>query len=143
MAKKMAKKMRRFDSEDSFFAWADAGKEKCFEDGTYIYVPVLIDNGWKISADFATDCAKPETAVKRFFRTFSGVPELAEWEETVLESMEVNASGFVWSEYSDGYQEIDEKGKIHQWTYCIDNIGGENSWYVSVTLSGVYTGRFD
>lgn len=115
----MAKKMRRFDSTDSFLAWADAGNEKCFEDGTYIYVPVLVDNGWKISADFATDCAKPETAVKRFFRAFSEVPELAEWEETLMEYLENNVS-------HQGYDEIGDDGS---WSGAkTNNTGGLKLW---------------
>jgi hypothetical protein len=94
-------------------------------------------------------CVKPETAIRRFFRAFSEVTELAEWEEIFRESVDsylLTHPDFAWGTFKDGEGEIGDDGKWHMWALEIQNVDesdGENNWYVSVTLSGVYTGRFD
>lgn len=130
-------KVMKFDSFSEYEAWADT-----FDNAAdYQAIPSIIDDGWKVAADFFTECKSAKTAIRRFVRVFSeSFPDVKDWGEGMLESIE---SGY-WHSDSHGYQDAEEEHRIAQ-TFGAFSWGIEETmdgeWYIYLNVSGEYAGR--
>lgn len=127
----------KFDSFGEYEAWADT-----FDNAAdYQAIPAIIDDGWKVAADFFTECKSAKTAIRRFVRVFSEIfPDVKDWGEGMLESIE---SGY-WNSDSHGYQDAEEERRIAN-TFGAFSWGIEEAmdgeWYIYLNVSGEYAGR--
>lgn len=55
--------------------------------GKYEDVTVIREHGW-IKTDLMTECKSYKTAIRRFFKMLADIPEIADWEECLVESAE-------------------------------------------------------
>ena len=131
--------MKKFASYAEYEAWTETFEE-CYE---YENIPVLIDDGWKMSADMFTECKSYKTALRRFEKTFASVPEIKEWIEGIRESCEngcfEDTTGWkpAWT-YDP--EEIKEFAKSGTYSWGIEETS-EGCWYIFLNISGVYANR--
>lgn len=128
-------KVRLFGNYDQYEAWAEQF-ENCSD---YESVPVLIDDGWKISADMFTECKSWKTALRRFEKAFGGIKkEVQDWMETMRESCE---GGLFKDEWKPAWkQDGKEMAKGGTYSFGLEETS-EGLWYVYLNISGVYAGR--
>lgn len=133
------KKMKKFASYAQYEDWTD-GFENTSE---YEEIPVVIDDGWKISIDMVTPCKTYKTALRRFEKTFQEVDGIAEWIECMRESCEgglfIDTSGWK-PAWTNDPVEIKEFAKNGFYTWGVEEIS-EGYWYVYLNISGIYAGR--
>lgn len=129
-------KMKKFASQVEYEAWIETFEE-CSE---YQDIPVLIDEGWKISADMFTECKSYKTALRRFEKTFSSVPEIAEWIEGIRESCEngcfEDTTGWK-PAWTNDPEEIKEFAKSGTYSWGVEETS-EGCWYIFLNISGKY-----
>ena len=76
------KATKRFESFADYEDWTQQF------DGSFEFeeFPVVIDDGWKISADMSTECKSWKTALKRFAKAFDGISEITDWIDCIRET---------------------------------------------------------
>ena len=77
-------KVMKFTSQDAYMAWAD---ERQAKDQTIDEIVCIVDEGFRLSIDLTTKCARPTTAIRRLFKQLHGIPELEGWDEGINESI--------------------------------------------------------
>ena len=87
----------------------------------------IIDDGKWVMADMFTECARPETAVRRFFRGLAGETAFDGWEECLLESIENGCFSQSDSLMADG-----TKNPVPSWSYGIEQYDDE--WYIYLNV---------
>lgn len=130
-------KTKRFSCYDDFETWAEK-----FDDCTkYQFTPVVIDDGWKITADMFTECKSWKTALNRFEKAcMDENGELAVWFETMRECAENGEfSGRLLPAWSATEEEKKDffKGGIYAWNIESHD---DDYWYIDLVVSGVYAG---
>ncbi|MDO4649364.1 MAG: hypothetical protein Q4B26_12010 [Eubacteriales bacterium] len=131
--------MKKFKNWKDYERWTNKF-ENCSE---YDHIPTIIDDGFKIAADFETECKNWKTAVRRFEKTFKSVPELEEWFECIRESCE---NGFFkditgWQPCGMSLQEIRESARTNgAYSWGVEEVS-EGCWYIFINVSGCYIGR--
>lgn len=132
--------MMKFSSLAEYESWTGT-----FENASdYEGVPVVIDDGWKISVDMCTACKSYKTAIRRFEKTFREVSgEIAGWIQCIKESCE---SGYFeditgWRPaWSNDPEEIKAYSKKGVYSWGVEETS-EGHWYVFLNISGIYAGR--
>lgn len=133
------RKTRVFKSFSDFEEWTEQ-----FENTSdYMYVPIVVDDGWKVAVDFFTECKSWKTALKRFRKTFSFVnEEIPVW----IDTMEESCSNGCFKDV-DGWKpantldpdDINECAKNGTYGYGVEE-NSEGCWYIYLNISGVYAG---
>lgn len=119
--------MKKFGSYSEYENWAQTF-ENCAD---YEEIPVVIDDGRKISADMFTACKRYKTALRRFEKTFKEVNgEIPAWLECMRESCE---SGY----FKDRTPAEWENGT---YSWGVEETS-EGYWYIFLNISGIYAGR--
>lgn len=123
----------KFKSYEEYEAWTETFDE-CYE---YQYIPCIIDDGWKISADLFTDCKSWKIALNRFKKYF---PEVAEWVDCMRESAEngyfKNVDGCK-PAWTNDIKEIKEFLKNGAYSWGIEETM-DGTWYIFLNVSGTY-----
>lgn len=133
-------KAKCFNSFEAYEKWTGQ-----FENASdYQEIPVVIDDGWKVSLDLFTECKSWKTALKRFAKIFSGVnSEIPDWIECIRESCESGyfreTTGWMpaWTEDPEKIKEWSKRGT---YSWGIEETG-DHYWYIYLNISGVYAGR--
>lgn len=131
--------MKKFERYEEYESWTEQ-----FENTSdYQGYPVLIDDGWKIAADMFAECKSWKTALRRFSKEFSVIPEISEWLEGIKESCEngcfesVNGWHPAWTNNPEEVKKIAENGI---YSYGIEEVS-EGYWYIFLNISGSYANR--
>lgn len=131
--------VREFISYDEYSEWTEQF-ENCSD---YQLLPIIIDDGFKISCDMFTECASINTVMNRFEKAFSYKEELKEWFETMRESFESghyeNIKGCYPAWITDR-KEIQKFLEDGMYSFGIEQTD-DNLWYVFLNVSGTYIGR--
>lgn len=89
------------------------------ETDNLIAITPMADGIRKCADAIITNCVKPETVVKRFFKALEPVTN---WfggsEEGILESMESGAASF--------------HDKDCLWSFDVENLDGDKTWYIDI-----------
>lgn len=129
-------KTMTFNSQADYEAWADT-----FETPSeYSRIPVLIDDGFTVSADMETECKSWKTAVRRFAKAFCNISAFDGW---IGEDMLENGESGIFQDMSKYYgtpEEIAEFRKNGQYSWGIEEVS-DGVWYIYVNVSSVYAGR--
>lgn len=117
--------MKKFESFESYEKWTESFSD-CSD---YEEIPVVIDDGWKISADMFTSCKSYKTAIRRFAKTFASVPEVDEWIDGIRESCD---NGY--------FKESSEYNENGSYSWGVEETM-EGYWYVFLNISGIHANR--
>lgn len=113
---------RFFNSFDEF--------EKSGTAGNYEETTVIRENGW-IKADVMTECKSWKTALRRFFKSLSSVPELSDWYEYLRESAEYGCF-----KQNDFMLNILERNEFPSFAWEIEAVD-ENVWYIFLNTNQI------
>jgi len=124
-------KPKKFSNFNEYEDWTERFDNCC----DYEKIPVLIDDGWKISADMTTECKSWKTALRRFAKVFGDADEsVKEWIEFMRDAADCG-------QFHEKYIPIitkDDDGSFYSWG--IEDVG-DDIWYVYLNVSGVYAHR--
>lgn len=130
------RKVKEFKSQDEYEQFIEQF-ENCYE---YDHIPVIIDDGFKLSADLIIDCENVDTALARFVCEFEEYPEIIAWvRHTIFECVD---SG-VYSDKLDlsglgvPKDKIREIMKNGSYSWGVEQLD-DKLWYIYLNVSGVY-----
>ena len=111
-------KVMKFTSQDAYEAWVDERKEN---DQSINEIVCIVDEGFRLSVDLTTACAKPTTAIRRMFQELGDMPELDGWQDGMTEAVENGVFG---------------ESAPHDWSWGVENYGDEDydEYYVFITV---------
>lgn len=128
-------KLIRFSNIDDYFEWTDRF-ENAFE---YQEIPVVIDDGWKISMDLITYCKSYKTAIRRFAKAFMDVEQAEGWFEGIRETCDNGCFEDLngWKVWGEDERETRKRG-CYSWG--VEEVD-DGCWYVFLNISGCYADR--
>lgn len=127
-------KTRKFNSYAEFEIWS--------EENENIYIPTVIDDGWKISASMMIDCKSYKTALRHFRKAFAEFETLQDWANDIEgqceEGIFTDVTGWRNSAESDdwNYKSMLTFGAYGWGVEEVD----EGVWYIFMNVSGEYAG---